>query len=210
MALCMVICMAGCGKKDSSGGDMVLKAREAYEKLNSGEVTVTNLENSNVEQSFTFMIDKNKVMHYSSTVVSGNDTTKEYYNGKTLTTIKNGETTKRTKGEKGFPNYTNKFRHMKASKQMIIYEKKAIQTSSVTKAEDGTYTVTHIYNPKSVKFDTIEGKVQAFTVTYNFDKNKKLIDFTEETKIDTKGTVTTSKYKIAIIKQNEITDIAGA
>ncbi len=207
MSLIMAVCLSSCGKSDVNGGDMIEAARKSYEKLDSCEVLVTNTQTSKVEQTFTFMIDSKDIMHYSSTVISGNDTTKEYYDGKTLVTNKNGESTKREKGSKGFPNYTKKVRYMKAAKQMIIYEPKAVKMSTVNKDEKGLYTVVHNYNPKSIKFDNVDGTVEEFTVTYNFDKDKNLVDFVEKTVIDRDGTKTTSEYKIEFTKKNQIKSI---
>lgn len=206
IAFLMLVCFVGCGKKPAYS-ETVEKARDDYEKLKSAEVVISNAQTGEIQQTFKFYLDKKNVMHYYDEEKIGDKIKKEYYDGKTLKTDNNGELTIRKQGEKGFPNYSSKVRHVKASKQLIIYEPKAIKMSIEKTDKDGNYSISYTFDPKKVSFVKAEGKVKDFTVTYNFDSKKNLFDIVEETKMEADGKTFTSSYKISIDKKNEITSL---
>ena len=54
MCLCIFVSLAACGRPDIIGDNLVMQAREDYEKLDSAQVEMTNTETGKVEQTFTF------------------------------------------------------------------------------------------------------------------------------------------------------------
>lgn len=205
---CIIICitLTSCVFEPLPGEELIESARADYVSLTSGVLTVKNADNGVIEQSFTFLIDKNDVMKYSFLYKKGDNIDKEFFDGEKYVKLQDGEKTILEKGDKGFPKYTSKNRYPNASEEMLIYLPKAIENTDMTVSGKGTKII-HTYKASSLKTKSSDSKITSFVVTYSFDKQSNLIDITEESVVLKDGVETVNTYVIAITDKNSVTSI---
>jgi len=197
----------GCTMKKVAGEDLIQKARSEYISLESGKVVVWNEEKDREEQVFIFKYKPDNVLTYSYMWQNGVDKHFEYNNGEMLHTEEKGEITEIKEGDEDFVVFSRKNIHPNVSIGMIFFTRKAIIDATMTETAEGK-TVVHEYDVKSFKTQTTdEGTLKSFVVTFYFDKEDKLINFTEKSVLDTGEDEITRTYLIEISEKNSIKEL---
>ena len=107
------------------------------------------------------------------------------------------------KGDKGFSKYTRKAKHPQADEGMLMFAPKAVESVSDIIGDDGSVTVTYVYDVSKLGKDAEEIGTKGFSTTYFFDKDGELEYFTE-------NTVTKNaqyNYRVDITERNSVDKI---
>ncbi len=195
--------MSGCNVKDVAGSELVEKAREEYAKLDSAEVIMTNIDTNEIEQTFVFKYDEKDVLTYAYQGSYLDESYAQYNNGYESYTLENGEYTFSQRGDKDFQCYDRDSKHPQSDEGLIIFSANSINDSSVSE-ENGVTCVKHSYDPDKIGASSDEGEVTGFYASFYFDKDEKLLYFTEETVVDNDGEEIKHSYKVEITKQNSV------
>lgn len=198
--------MSGCGANDVAGSELVEKARKEYVKLDSAKVVMTNTETNEVEQTFVFKYDEKDVLTFAYQGKYMEESYAQYNNGYESYTLENGKYEFSQRGDKNFQSYDRDSTHPQANEGLIIFSANSIKDSSV-KEENGVICVEHSYDPEKIGATSDEGNVTGFFAKFYFDKEEKLLYFTEETVIDSDGKEIKHSYKVEITEQNKVKDI---
>ena len=73
LCICIFACLSGCGKPDIIGNNLVMQAREDFEKLDSAQIVMTNTDTDKVEQTFTFKYDDDVLIYKDCKLVDGKE-----------------------------------------------------------------------------------------------------------------------------------------
>ena len=207
VSIVVMLCFAGCGKPDIVGDNLVMQAREDYEKLDSAQVVMTNTDTEKVEQTFTFKYSSDGVLTYKEFTVSGDEERIEFNNGKINVYYQGGKYYQYNEGDEKFVKYTRSKKPKKARDTMITYIPSAITDARMEKV-DGKDEVTHIYDVSKVNPTVPEGaEATGFAVRFLFDKSGKLEYFTETTIYEKDGRETRVAYKTEIKDKNSVGEI---
>lgn len=201
-----LLLMSGCGAKDVAGSELVEKARKEYIKLDSAKVVMTNTETNEIEQTFVFKYDEKDVLTFAYEGKYLDERYAQYNNGYESYTYENGEYKFSQRGDKDFQSYDRDSTHPQANEGLIIFSANSINESSVTE-ENGITCVEHSYDPEKIGASSDEGNVTGFYAKFYFDKDEKLLYFTEQTIIDDNGKEIKHSYKVEINEQNAVEDI---
>lgn len=204
-ALTAAVCLfcSSCGQPELKHDQLVYKAREDYANLDSAKVVITNEDTGEVEQEFTFKYDEKDVLTYSYYGKNGGTEYAQYNNGIESFTYDNGEYSHAVRGDKGFSKYTRKAKHPQADEGMLMFAPKAVSSVSDIIGDDGSVTVTYVYDVSKLGEDAEEIGTTGFSTTYYFDKDGKLEYFTENTQADKDS----YNYRIDITEQNSVDKI---
>jgi len=115
----------------------------------------------------------------------------------------NGEYSHLVKGDKDFSKYTRKAKHPQADEGMLMFAPKAVESVSDIIGDDGSVTVTYVYDVSKLGKDAEEIGTKGFSTTYFFDKDGELEYFTE-------NTVTKDaqyNYRVDITERNSVDKI---
>ena len=107
------------------------------------------------------------------------------------------------KGDKDFSKYTRKAKHPQADEGMLMFAPKAVESVSDIIGDDGSVTVTYVYDVSKLGKDAEEIGTKGFSTTYFFDKDGGLEYFTE-------NTVTKDaqyNYRVDITERNSVDKI---
>ena len=189
VALTVAVCLlcTSCGTPELKHDTLVYQAREDYATLDSAKVVITNEDTGDIEQEFTFKYDE-----YA-----------QYNNGIESYTYDNGEYSHLVKGDKDFSKYTRKAKHPQADEGMLMFAPKAVESVSDNIGDDGSVTVTYVYDVSKLGKDAEEIGTKGFSTTYFFDKDGELEYFTE-------NTVTKNaqyNYRVDITERNSVDKI---
>ena len=207
LCICVLLGFAGCGKPDIVGGNLVMQAREDYEKLDSAQVIMTNTETDKVEHTFTFKYSSDGVLTYKDWKLVGETESIEFNNGETNVYFQNGKYYQYNDGDEKFVKYTRKNKHKKTQDAMLTYIPSAITDAKMEKV-DGKDEVTHIYDVSKVNPTVPDGaEATGFAVRFIFDKNGKLEYFTETTIYELDGKEKRVAYKTEITDKNSVDKI---
>lgn len=198
--------LTGCGVNDVAGSELVEKARKEYIKLDSAKVIMTNTETNEIEQTFVFKYDEKDVLTFAYNGKYMDESYAQYNNGYESYTSENGNYTFSQRGDKDFQSYDRDSTHPQANEGLIIFSANSIKDSSVTE-ENGITCVEHSYDPEKIGATSDEGDVTGFYAKFYFDKDEKLLYFTEETVVDNDGKEIKHSYKVEITEQNAVEDI---
>ena len=198
--------ISGCAVKDIAGSELVEKARKEYIKLDSAKVVMTNIETNEVEQIFEFKYDEKDILTFAYQGEYMEENYAQYNNGYESYTSENGKYEFSQRGDKNFQSYDRDSKHPQANEGLIIFSENSIKDSSV-KEENGIICVEHSYDPEKIGAVSDEGNVTGFFAKFYFDKDEKLLYFTEETVIDSDGKEIKHSYKVEITEQNKVEDI---
>lgn len=201
-----LLIMSGCGVNDVAGSELVEKARKEYIKLDSAKVVMTNTETNEIEQTFVFKYDEKDVLTFAYEGKYLDEMYAQYNNGYESYTLENGKYEFSQRGDKNFQSYDRDSTHPQANEGLIIFSANSINESSVTD-ENGITRVEHSYDPEKIGASSDEGDVTGFYAKFYFDKDEKLLYFTEETIIDSNGKEIKHSYKVEITEQNAVQDI---
>lgn len=203
----ITVCLCSCGKPDIVGTNLVMQAREDYEKLDSASVVMTNVDTEKAEQIFTFKYSSDDVLTYTDWKLVDGVESNEYNDGKVNVYLRDGKYYQYSSGDDKFLKYTRKRMHKKTQDQMITYIPSAI-TDAKMETVDGKDEVTHIYDVEKVSPTVPEGaKATGFAVRFIFDKNGKLEYFTETTIYEKDGKEKRVSYKTEITEKNSVGNI---
>ena len=180
-ALTAAVCLlcTSCGSPELKHDTLVYQAREDYATLDSAKVVITNEDTGDIEQEFTFKYDEKDVLTYSYYGKNGGKEYAQYNNGIESYTYDNGEYSHLVKGDKDFSKYTRKAKHPQADEGMLMFAPKAVESVSDIICDDGSVTVTYVYDDK-------DGGLEYFTentVTKNAQYNYR-VDITERNSVD--------------------------
>lgn len=198
--------ISGCAANEAAGSELVENARKEYVKLDSAKVVMTNTETNEVEQTFEFKYDEKDVLTFAYQGKYMEESYAQYNNGYESYTLENGKYEFLQRGDKNFQSYDRNSTHPQANEGLIIFSANSIEDSSV-KEENGVTCVEHSYDPEKIGATSDEGNVTGFFARFYFDKDEKLLYFTEETVIDSNGKEIKHSYKVEITEQNKVKDI---
>lgn len=205
VALTVAVCLlcTSCGTPELKHDTLVYQAREDYATLDSAKVVITNEDTGDIEQEFTFKYDEKDVLTYSYYGKNGGKEYAQYNNGIESYTYDNGEYSHLVKGDKDFSKYTRKAKHPQADEGMLMFAPKAVESVSDIIGDDGSVTVTYVYDVSKLGKDAEEIGTKGFSTTYFFDKDGELEYFTE-------NTVTKNSqynYRVDITERNSVDKI---
>lgn len=205
VALTVAVCLlcTSCGTPELKHDTLVYQAREDYAALDSAKVVITNEDTGDIEQEFTFKYDEKDVLTYSYYGKNGGKEYAQYNNGIESYTYDNGEYSHLVKGDKDFSKYTRKAKHPQADEGMLMFAPKAVESVSDIIGDDGSVTVTYVYDVSKLGKDAEEIGTKGFSTTYFFDKDGGLEYFTE-------NTVTKDaqyNYRVDITERNSVDKI---
>lgn len=207
LCICVFVSLAGCGRPDIVGDNLVMQAREDYEKLDSAQVVMTNTDTDKVEQTFTFKYAKDGTLTYKDWKLVGGEESIEFNNGQTNVYYKDGKYYQYNKDDDKFVKYTRTKMHRKTQDAMLTYIPSAITDAKMEKV-DGKDEITHIYDVGKVNPTVPEGaKATGFAVRFLFDKKGKLEYFTETTLYEIDGKEQRIAYKTEIKDKNKVGEI---
>lgn len=209
LLMCVSLCLlfTGCMDPQVDGDTLINKARESYTKLDSGKVTITNVNTDKVEQTFTFMYDEKDVLMYSVYGNYGGEEFGQYNNGLESVTLSEGKYVALERGDTNFESYTRDSTYSMAQEGMILFVPKAVESATVT-TEDGITKVEHIYNVDKLDMSSEEeGECVGFNCEYYFDKNDNLLYFVENTDMEKDGKKVSHNYNIEITEENKVEKI---
>lgn len=198
--------LSSCGEPEVAGDNLINDARDAYTKLDSAKVVMTNVDTGEVDQTFIFKYDEKDVLMYSYFGKNGKEEYAQYNNGAECYSYENGKYTHTVKGDKDFQKYTRKAIHPQADKGLIFFTPKYIKNASM-KEKNGITHVVHIYDPEKIAKSAKNDNITAFSVEYYFDKDGKLLYFIESNESKEDGKTKTYSYKIEITEQNSVDKI---
>ena len=207
LCICIFACFSGCGKPDIVGDNLVMQAREDFEKLDSAQIVMTNTDTDKVEQTFTFKYDDGVLIYKDWKLVDGKENI-EFNNGEVNVYYQNEKYYQYTKDDDKFIKYTRNKTHKKTQDAMLTYIPSAI-TDAQLKKGDGSKELTHVYDVTKVN-PTVPKDAEAtgFAVKFVFDSRDKLEYFTETTLYKTKdGTEHRLSYKTEIKDKNSVGEI---
>ncbi len=199
--------LSACSKKPVAGEEIVEKAKNKCEQLNSATITVTNTETGKVEQTFSYLYDDDDNMVYLyKGIVDGKEVI-EYNDSKSMYIKKDGNLTTVSSDNRDFEKFTIRKPHPNAGKGMILMSRDEVTDATVTLTENGKI-VHHEYDTDKIEqIDKSSGKLTKFIVEYYFDKNDDLLYFTEKTVFSKDGKETANVYKMEISEKNSIISI---
>lgn len=206
--LAILFSLNGCGASaPAAGEELVLAARKAYTALDSARVEVVNDKTGEAEQTFVFKYDEKDVMTYSYVGVSEGVRLAQYNNGlEQLTDSGSGEVEYLSTADLRFTAYSRDVPYPMAGEGLIVFYKKALIDSKIEE-NGGITTVTHYYNPEKLGIYEGEGELAGFYVSFRFDADGGLIDFTEAADIAADGTVEAHRYTIYITEKNAVSRV---
>ncbi|MBQ3937082.1 MAG: hypothetical protein II722_08500 [Ruminococcus sp.] len=207
LCICMLACLSGCGKPDIVGDNLVMQAREDFEKLDSAQIVMTNTDTDKVEQTFTFKYEDGVLVYKDWKLVDGKENI-EYNNGEVNVYYQNEKYYQYTKGDDKFLKFTRTNTHKKTQDTMLTYIPSAITDAKMEKVDDKE-EITHVYDVSKVN-PTVPKDTEAtgFAVRFVFDEDDKLEYFTETTLYKTKdGTEHRLAYKTEIKDKNSVGEI---
>ena len=207
MCLCIFVALAACGKPDIIGNNLVMQAREDYEKLDSAQVVMTDTETGETVQTFTFKYSSKGVLTYKDWKLVDGEEVIEYNDGETNVDFKDGKYYQYGSGDKKFLKYTRTRPHKKAQDIMLTYIPSAITGARMQHVGDKD-EVTHIYDVSKVSPAVPEGaQATGFAVQYVFRKSGELEYFTETTIYELDGKESRVEYKTEITQKNAVDEI---
>lgn len=207
MCLCIFVSLAACGRPDIIGDNLVMQAREDYEKLDSAQVEMTNTETGKVEQTFTFKYSSDGVLTYKDWKLIDGEENVEFNDGETNVYLRDGKYYQYNKGDEKFVKYTRTRTHKKTQDTMLTYIPSAI-TDARMQHVDNTDEVTHVYDVGKINPAVPQGaQATGFAVKYVFRKSGELISFTETTIYELDGTEERISYETQIKQKNSIGEI---
>lgn len=207
MCLCIFVSLAACGKPDIIGNNLVMQAREDYEKLDSAQVVMTDTETGETVQTFTFKYSSKGVLTYKDWKLVDGEEVIEYNDGETNVYFKDGKYYQYGSGDKKFLKYTRTRPHKKAQDIMLTYIPSAITGARMQHVGDKD-EVTHIYDVSKVSPAVPEGaQATGFAVQYVFRKSGELEYFTETTIYELDGKESRVEYKTEITQKNAVDEI---
>lgn len=207
LCICMLACLSGCGKPDIVGDNLVMQAREDFEKLDSAQIVMTNTDTDKVEQTFTFKYEDGVLVYKDWKLVDGKENI-EYNDGEVNVYYQNEKYYQYTKGDDKFLKFTRTNTHKKTQDTMLTYIPSAITDAKMEKV-GGKEEITHVYDVSKVN-PTVpkDTEVTGFAVRFVFDEDDKLEYFTETTLYKTKdGTEHRLAYKTEIKDKNSVGEI---
>ena len=208
LAVMAALLLCSCATvKDVEGGELIKKAREAYRKLDSAKVIMTNTATGEVEQEFVFKYDEKDILIFSYKGKSDKNEYAQYSNGMELFTYQNGEESYIQKGENGFVLYTRDTTHPQADEGLILYSPTAVTSAKQTE-EDGITHIEHIYDVKKIGAQAESGEVTGFSADYSF-KGDELRYFVETTKVLEDGAEKVYAYRVEITEKNAVEKVVN-
>ena len=202
--LTSMLVLTGCREKTIVGEELVNKAREDYAKLDSAAVVITDMKTGEVTQTFSFNYKDDGTMVYLYNGYIDGKPYIEYNDGESLYIENNGQITSSNNKSRDFKKFTRKKPHPDASKEFMLLIKGSID-ESLTKATESGKQVTYIYNAKKFcKVNRHLGKIKAFSVIYNFDRDGKFLNFIDTCIIEEDGKDVEKAFKAEITEKNHI------
>ena len=210
--LTLIICISltACGSK-RQGQQEIENYRKSFSKLESAHIIIKDTINDKTVQDLTFKYD-GKIMVYSYLSAYGEEPFYEFNDGKKLYVKKNDKLTEYSKGK--FKVYTKKEPHPNASEQIFFLMPKYITMDAVTTTEEGTTTITYIYDTqklsKVMKADENQGTLKSFITEYAFDKDGNFLYLDEKSTFESDKGETKNEYRITVGGENKITEVVNS
>lgn len=180
------------------------RAREDYARLKSGVVTVTNLGNGEVEQILTFKYDEVGILLYSLTGETDGKPYSQYCNGYETYTLENGELRVVKKESVEYDAYTYDVRYPMTDEDYIYFSPNGVESASKTEYDGGGCSYEYTYDPSVIGGEGGLGKLEGFTVRFDFDENGELEFFEEHSAYERNGEKTEYSYRIEISERNSV------
>ncbi|MBE6836930.1 MAG: hypothetical protein E7509_02880 [Ruminococcus sp.] len=197
-------CLCGCTAEVLEGQQQVEKAKESFSKMKSGVITVTNMDNGEIEQTLTFKYDEVGILLYSLTGVSKGEIYEKYCNGYEIYTFENNEFSKLTKADWEYEAYTYDYRYPMTDEDYLFFSPDKVISVSVSDNDKGGKSYSYEYEPSAISGEAELGALVGFTVSFNFDEND-VLDYLEELSVYEKdGNKTSYNYKITITERDSV------
>lgn len=205
-----VICImmfTSCGGKKIEGEELIVNARRKCAEFDSATLLLTDEENDEVQQSFSYMYNKDGSMTYLFFSVTDGNEYLEYNDGRELSVLKDGEMTQTPENDINFVGFSRDSPHPNAGEGLVLFNKDLITKSSRLDGENQT-VITHEYNVKKFKKVNKElGEVKKFMIMYYFSNDGELNFYTENTQINRNGAISENTYKVDILETDMIKKI---
>lgn len=212
--------LSGCSLINTNmpeGYKQIKDAKSAYEKLDSGHLTMTDLTQNRQIADFSFFINNRDEMVLSYYGVDG-DTEQYAYSDGAQYFYKTSEDErwhliKSSDENYAYNNYNRKWRYPYASGGVFFYDANSVSNSKVTQANDGSLKITCVYdanklNESAVQFLENVSSFASLETVFEIDKDGYITDFTECGRVtDSEGEEYDVNIKISVDKMNEVYDI---
>lgn len=201
-----VLSLTGFGRME--GYDVIDRARAAYAALDSGRLTITDVDTGGLVQDFTFRYEDGALTYlYEGTGPDGTFSC-EYGDGETRELYTDGQWAAYAADEDGYVRYTRKRPHQNASKDIFFLLGSCVEQAEITELPDGGQTIRYVYSPAKLSGKLAGqlrgGKLTAFETVYTLDASGGIEEMIEQSTVSGPDGDSEWAYKLVISDENAV------
>lgn len=213
----VIMLLSGCALSVPEGFSQVKKAKELYEKLDSGRLTMTDLSDGSTLMEFSFFINSKDEMVFSYISCDESGCEGAFSDGAQFF-YKNREDEQwhiiSTDDESYLYNlYSRTYRYQYARGSIFFLDGTSVETAQITENADGSLTVRYDYDPERLNKNAagmLDG-VSSFTslsAVYEIAPDGCMSSFTETgIVVDDSGESSNINIKLTVSSPNDVYDI---
>lgn len=218
LAAFSVVLSAGCSAKLPAGYSKFTAAREKYETLDSGRVTMTDLSTGEEIMQFSFYINVNDEMVFSYRGSWQGEEQQAYSDGAEFFYKESGDEkwTVIDSSDDGYIYnvYNRGYRYPYAEGRLFFLAGEAVSDAGIIESDDGPTSITYTYDPEKLNSASMPGvqeDIQSFSsliTTLQIDQQGYPLSFTETgSAITSSGEVMDFDMRIDITDINDVYDV---
>lgn len=218
LAAVSIYLAAGCAANLPAGYDKFTAAREKYETLSSGRVTMTDLTTGDEIMRFSFYFNVNDEMVFSYWGSWQGEEQQAYSDGAEFFYKESGDEkwTVISSDDDGYIYnvYNRGYRYPYAEGRLFFLAGEAVQNAGIIESGDGPTSITYTYDPEKLNSASMPGvqeDIQSFerlTTTLEIDQQGYPSSFTEDGSVVTAaGEVMDFSVRIDISDINDVYDV---
>lgn len=200
------LALSACQQEKVLGQELIEQAKEDFESLDSGKITVTNLETNTIEQELEFKYDEVGLLIYAIQGESIDDKYCQYNNGYQFYTINKDEYKLIKKGDREFQAYTKDVKYPQLSARYLYFDETKISETTTSQTET-TDVFEYDYIASQISGENALGQLESFKVVYTFNKDGEMMHFDEISIYKNNGKNDEYHYRIEITEKNSITKV---
>lgn len=213
----VIMLVSGCALSVPEGFSEVKRAKELYEKLGSGRLTMTDAASGETLMEFSFFINKKDEMIFSYISADENGTEGAYSDGAQFFYKNRGEEKWRiisTEDESYLYNlYSKTYRYPYARGSIFFLDGTSVESAQLTENADGSLTVRYDYDPEKLNKNAVEmldgvSEFYALSAVYEIAADGCMASFTETGSVaDEQGERSDLSIRLTVSDPNNVYDI---
>lgn len=213
----VIMLVSGCALSVPEGFSEVKHAKELYEKLGSGRLTMTDAASGETLMEFSFFINKKDEMIFSYISADENGTEGAYSDGAQFFYKNRGEEKWRiisTEDESYLYNlYSKTYRYPYARGSIFFLDGTSVESAQLTENADGSLTVRYDYDPEKLNKNAAEmldgvSEFYALSAVYEIAADGCMASFTETGSVaDEQGERSDLSIRLTVSDPNNVYDI---